>query len=129
MIRRIAQWFSDRRDWAGDHEAAWQGMTSPGAGGLSRFQHDCENALAAMLTTSGRTLTERTVSGSAAEPYVTGKVSDSALTIWIYTDQVNVDGPELDARFEQWDARTPHDLIAQFCALVAQQLEVHSPAV
>lgn len=129
MLVRIARWFRDRAQWARHHKAAWDGMLTPEANGLSRFQAACESALTATLATRQRTLIERSIGGSATEPYVTARVSDSLLTVWIYLDQANVEGPGLDARYEQWDARTPQELIDQFCARVVRQLELASPAV
>ena len=129
MFGRVVKWVRDRGEWSRSHRTAWAGMAAIGPSGLSEFQVQCETGLRRALSASGRSLTDRRVH-KAAEPYISASISQSSFQVWIYVDQVNFEAPNVDRRFEEWDAISPAALIDDACSLLLRDLErTSSPAV
>lgn len=111
MFSRLQDWYREHKAWKRDHAATWAGWTESGASGLSRFQEACEPAIQAALSSDGRDYVEREViPTSEGWSAVYGKISDTAIEIWLYPDGVGFLGDGIDVRLEEWDARTPEEL-------------------
>lgn len=123
MLTRLLQWNRQRRQWNRDHAAAWAGQNVPGASGLSLFQERCEAEVAALLQSRGLTLKGRVVKGDL-ERYLHAHLADTPWEVWIYTDQAQLSGPgNATVNLEQWDARTPDELIHTFLVHVSRSLD------
>jgi hypothetical protein len=64
------------------------------------------------------------VTQEGEEPYVHGRLGTTPWVVWIYLDQAQLSGPgPAAANLEQWDARTPDELIEKFLGRVRQALD------
>ncbi len=84
---------------------------------LTRFQTKCETELIEALKRVGRHLVERRLEG-ISEIYVRAKVSETELTVFIYEDEANVQGPQTDLRFEAPDYDSGKELTRDFVSNV-----------
>jgi hypothetical protein len=74
------------------------------------------------LATVGHTLCNRVVHKTRSQQFVSADISDTQLEVWIYPDQINLGGGEVDKRFEEWDAASPAELIEIFCQTMLKHL-------
>jgi hypothetical protein len=112
----ILSWLRRTKQWNADHRAAWKGMSDSHDGKLSRFQEIARDALDAACKRGGLPApTHELQLAGTQEPYLTGTLTDGR-RYWIYTDGAGVE----DQRLEEWDFRTPEELIAAFLADVSQ---------
>jgi hypothetical protein len=112
----LLSWLQRTKKWNADHRAAWAGMSDSHNGMLSRFQELARDALDAECKTRGlpSPAHELQLAGTN-EPYLTGTLTNGR-RYWIYSDGAGVE----DQRLEEWDFRTPEELIAAFLADVPQ---------
>jgi len=116
--RRLVAWFRNLGGWRREHVAAWSGWNQPQQKGLSRFQRECESAVAAALIGVGSQLrhrSEKRIEGGS-ECQVTATLGDTGVTIWLYADSASLTGAGTDALFEEWSVRTPEELIQEVAA-------------
>ncbi len=108
MLSRIRRFVRDEKQWHSDHRSSWSGMVEPGPDGMTQFQGECERAIVETLSDRGLSLRERTVEGDS-ERFVVAQVPELSATVWIYSNQTDIDAPGQELRLEQWDTRTPED--------------------
>jgi hypothetical protein len=121
MLRNLLTWNRRRRKWNTEHESAWRGVSvHSGEDRLSPFQRDCEGALESALSGIGCQLVERVVEMPAGNEYIAAKVASTDVRAWIHDDTAGFDAPAGSRRFEEWDYRTPADLITDFCEHVVR---------
>ena len=113
MIKRLWSWITNERKWHREHHAAWELARIPGPDGFSPFQKECERRLNEALAEVGSAVVDRTIAGET-DRYVTGKLRNTQVEIWIYLDGAQLSGPDLDFRLEDWDARTPDELCTEY---------------
>ena len=122
-IDRLVQWNRRRRQWNAEHVAAWAGYDVPGESGLTPFQVRCEALLSAQLADRGVRLTARCVDDTQGG-HVRAQLGDSGWQVAIYGDGAELTGPDTgSSSVEQWDARTPDELIAIFLHRVSGVLD------
>ena len=122
MLGRLFAWMRRQREWTRAHTIAWKGAAGPGRDGYSSFQVECEAAISMKLATVGRVLLDRVVHKAHSVQFVSATISGTQLEIWIYADQVNLGGREVDRRFEEWAAVSPAELIQEFCRTMMEHL-------
>jgi len=98
------------------HEQAWQPMRVHDSAGLTAFQVLCEQRLAEAIKTTGRKVQPMTDRGKPMlELWIELSIEGTPLTMGVYPDGAGIWGPKIDDRFEEWDARTPDELIEIIC--------------
>lgn len=120
-IDGLLQWNRRRRQWNAEHIAAWAGYDVPGESGLTPFQVRCEALLTEELTRRGVRLAARCLDDTLGG-HVRAQLGHSGWSIAIYRDGAQLNGPEAVVVVEQWDARTPNDLITIFLGHVDRVL-------
>jgi hypothetical protein len=97
-----------------EHQEAWREATQPAFDLLSQFQYDAWAALrrefpGVELVTSGKT-----------EPFLTGNIPGTAVQIFIYLDQAEINAGEFLFSAEHYDFDSPPELINSFIAAAKQ---------
>ena len=105
-------------------------MRGRNADGLTPFQVLCERRVleavgAVGVKLAGREVSSTTYGGTSIDETLSITVPDYQIVKWsidgtplsigIYPDGAGIWGPKLDDRFEEWDARTPEELIDYVC--------------
>lgn len=85
---------------------------------LNEFQRQCEARLVALLAKEGAVLVDRAVQG-VSESYIVATISGTELHVWIYEDEAEVSGGEIDYRFERQDYDTQEALMKDFLDTVS----------
>lgn len=121
MWKRFRRWLADNRDWNRQHRQAWSGVTSPGPGGLSVFQERCESALTREIRSAGLAIVERTIQPlERNETLLYIRLTPGDLDVWICSAGAQFGYRTGDVRLEEWDARTPDELISEVTAGVVK---------
>jgi hypothetical protein len=89
---------------------------------LTEFQQQCEAQLTAMLHSRNRKLAGRRIEG-VHEAYIVARISGTALTVFIYGNEAQIQGPGVDVRLEWQDYDGPDDLRHAFLERVEECLE------
>ena len=108
---RLPDWFPGVR-WNRRHDEAWAPELVQDESGFTVFAREAESSIAKKLYEIGAKVDERVVEEGKGfegrrELFVTLKVIQPSIMIYIYEDQVDVVGPSVEMRVEQWDALTP----------------------
>lgn len=112
----LFSWIQRRRNWHREHIAAFSAATQLESDGLSRFQHDALFALAEFVAPD---LFGRVAMTKERGAYLVAELGESGAELYVYPNGASILGQEPDLRFEEWDYRTPEDLLAavvQHCA-------------
>jgi hypothetical protein len=121
MFKRLRTWFQRERQWHRDHVETWAGWTTAEPDGLCRFQRTCEAAVATALNELGVSLHERrVVETKEGWKYVHFLLSPTELEFWLYCDTVEFTGRKLHRRLEEWDHRTPEDMVTKVVELALE---------
>ena len=106
--------------WHRDHRKAWLGFTTPGTDGLTRLQQELRNRLAESLQLSGQATGEWKSLESQPPRTIHSDVLGTGFRVWLDPDSAAF-GQRLrrgeivpDRVYEEWDFRTPADLVALF---------------
>ena len=85
-------------------------------------QRECENEVCNSLPAVGSGLQARSVEAMEGTQgsYIHARIQNSEFEFWLYTDTVCFTGPDVDWRAEEWDARTPDELIQRVLAQAIQ---------
>lgn len=75
-----------------------------------------------LLGSRGRRLENRT-QGGKSESYVQATISGTPLEVWIYDDEAQLQGPDIDERFEAADFRNAEALRRAFLMRAIELLE------
>ena len=118
MLSRVLGWFKEQKAWKADHIRTWAGMTELDSNGISKFQ---KNAISA-LEQQGVHLDFKRVGES--EAYFLASIPSTEIDVYIYGDGAQVSGNENLLRAEEWDYRTPNDLIQELVSVICK----HVPA-
>lgn len=123
VFRILRAWFRENREWHQNHIQAWTGYTVPESDSFTRFQRECEAALASHLSSSGFHLADRTVTTerfdrTRSEQVIFAQVAASDVEMWIISDGAQIGGAGIDCRFEEWGSLTPQELTDEFSATV-----------
>lgn len=112
MLKRITKWFSESREWHRQHIEAWSGWTEPSQNNLSRFQIECEAAMSNALLEVGSRFTDRVVTPlKSGDSELKVALWNTSYEVWLYSDSISSKGKGGEFWLEEWDARTPRELI------------------
>ena len=110
------------------HESVWAPARVVDASGLSHFQRLAESEIVTALTADSFRLTERfhhNAGHADKGPFLEAKISDTPLTVWIYIDGGGISGPNVDRRFEDWDAASPELLASELASTAVTLARQH----
>jgi hypothetical protein len=112
MMRGVRDMIPGRGSRSGDDLITMETLTD--------FQRRCEQALDARLRRQGVEARGRTI-GGVSERFIRLLVAD--LTVYIYADGADIQGPGTDDRFERPDHRDLDGLCAAFAERVMQLVD------
>ena len=117
---RLPDWFPGAR-WNRRHEEAWAPELVQDEEGFTVFAREAESSIAKKLKELGAMVDARVVEEGKGfegrrELFVTLRVNRPSIMIYISEDQVDVVGPGVEVRVEQWDALTPLEARAKALA-------------
>jgi len=104
----ILAWFLRERQWRRDHIAAFSVVTQEETDGLTVFQHQ---ALSAVSRCVGTERFQRFAMEKEQGSYLTVPLDSIGAELYIYPNEAAIFGAKPYAWFEEWDYRTPDDLL------------------
>ena len=107
MLNRVFDWFMKRREGTADHKREWLGLTEPDANGVTRFQR----MVLSHLETATPDL--EFVRKGISEAYFIATIPDSKINVFVFPDGVQVVKNRHLLRAEEWDYRTPAEMIEE----------------
>jgi len=134
MLRRIVNWFQERRQWERDHVAAWSAFVEPDATGLTKWQHFARREIESTLRANGVDPSEwqqRTFATPAStarekqERYLFLEVPERDVWVYVYLNQANIAavGGTNEFMFEEWSSQTPAELASKVCNALEVRLQ------
>ena len=105
MFSRITRWLKEQRAWHTEHEAAWKPLIAVGADRLTPFQHKCQAAFLKAIPSLGFE------QGGEKERYLVAALPGTASKVYIYENGSNIHEAGRDFIAEEWDFKTPDELI------------------
>ncbi len=117
MIRKLLQWINRRKEWHADHLKTWDGMSVLDPTGVSKFQ---STALAS-LQGHGIQLPFKQVGSS--EKYLLASIPGSEIDVYLYVNGAQVVGEHNILVAEEWDFRTPDELIQELVRVVGTVIQ------
>ena len=112
----VLAWFGRQREWKRDHIAAFSAATYELADGLTLFQHEALSAVAGFVAPD--TFTRVAMAKKDGE-YLVAQLGERGAELYIYPNEAGIFGTKPHTWFEEWDFRTPSDLLqalVQECA-------------
>ena len=119
MLGCVFDWWRESRQWRHDHLSAFSTVGGIDGNGLTTFQNQCLNAVSIYLPASSF---ER-ITGKDNMVYLKAPIGNSGVQLFIYETEAGMHGPFLDRLFEEWDFRTPADLITEVTTTLKAQLK------
>jgi len=110
----VLQWFGKQRQWRQEHIAAFAAVAGMQSDGLTLFQHRSLVALSGIVAPESF---RRVAMNSEPGVYLLAPIGTKGRELYIYPNEASIFGTKPHAWFEEWDYRTPEDLIS---ALVAE---------
>lgn len=104
----LVAWFQEQRAWRRDHIAAFTIAVQRQADGLTLFQHQ---ALAAVATFVPSGLFKRSAMDKGEGIYLSAPLGSRGFELYIYPNDAAIFGAKPHAWFEEWDYRTPSNLL------------------
>lgn len=105
----LIAWFQQQGQWRRDHIAAFSIATQLEADGLTRLQHDALSAVARFVAPA---LFKHVAMDKGGGTYLVAALGSSGAELYIYPNEAAIFGRKPHAWFEEWDYRTPEDLLA-----------------
>jgi hypothetical protein len=118
MFSRFTQWLKEQRRWHKDHETAWAPVIAVGADGLTPFQHKCQAAFVKAIP--GLAFEQ----GGEKERYLVAGLPGTASKVYIYENGSNIHEPKHDFIAEEWDFKTPDELIQAVVSEAARRVAI-----
>jgi len=113
MLHRLSNWLQAQRAWKNDHVRTWHGLTSLDENGVSQFQRNC------LLAIESLPLSLEFKQMGTSEAYFVSLIPNTNIEIFLYIDGAQVVGDHNIFRAEEWDFRTPDDLIQALTTTVS----------
>ena len=110
----IRAWFERQRQWRREHIAAFAAVADKHDDGLTAFQHNAISALATLV--EANSYLRRVMPDDLGECLI-APLGNNGAVLWIYVTDAGIFGVKPHSWFEEWDYRTPDDLLK---ALVAE---------
>jgi hypothetical protein len=112
MFGWISGWFRRQREWHADHKRAWAGQTEVDASGTSQFQR----TVLAHLETAAPVLVFNKEGGQ--EAFFVAPIPNSNINVFVFPDGIQVLGKKFLMRSEEWDHRTPGEMIDELISVL-----------
>jgi len=112
FLSRLMALRRERRAWKADHSATWPPASAVGFDGTSSFERLCDQKLRVEIANRGLTIVE-IVRTSEGYPYISYEVPGIGARIFVYNDQVEIATHKSHLILEQWDTRTPDEMVAR----------------
>ena len=101
-------WFRSERQWHRDHVAAFAAATQEEPDGLTVFQHQALSAVAQFVPPERF---KRIPMDTEKGEYLLAPLGSRGAGLYIYPNEAAIFGAKPYAWFEEWDYRTPGDLL------------------
>jgi hypothetical protein len=129
MTNPILKWWQDQKQWRADHLRAFEIVKAKGADGLTVFQRD----LASVLSAAPFNLKFELGNSEDGDQYLWGNVEKSDVKVYVYEKECGYFTGEKWFIFEEWDFRTPDELVNKFISElrhhISPNLPLHTDAV
>ncbi len=91
---------------------------------MNEFQRTLETNLMKLVSGKGLYLVDRLVhqSTETGEIFISARIAGTFIEVWIYDEEAQFGGGEIDCRFESPDYDTPEELISAFLASLENYL-------
>ena len=112
----VVAWFRRQRQWHRDHIAAFSAVTQRQSDGLTAFQHQALASVARSVTAEHF---KRVTMDEHSGEYLVAALGNRGAKLYIYPNEAAIFGTKPHSWFEEWDYRTPADLVealAKECA-------------
>lgn len=106
MFARIRKWFREQRAWHAAHKTAWALVTRLEADELTPFQHECTEAL--LKAIPGLKFDKNK---GEKESYLVADLPSANAKVYVYLNGSNIHEKGKDFIAEEWDFKTPQELI------------------
>jgi hypothetical protein len=104
----VITWFKKQRQWRRDHVAAFSAAMQRQADGLTLFQCQAISALSRLVPAASF---QRSVMSKGHGEYLLAPIGHSGAELYVYPNEAAILGAKPYAWFEEWDYRTPEDLL------------------
>lgn len=106
MLKKFIAWREEHRAWRRDHISSFRAAAVKDESGLTAFQTECARRLSAYVAPNAF------VRDSGANGVgLSARVHGTGAELNIFDLETNIYGDGHDIRFEEWNFRTPEDLI------------------
>ena len=116
MLGRVINWWRDSRQWRRDHILAFSQARKKSQDGLTLFQNKCLTAVATYVPQGSF---ER-VTHPDGTLCLVAPLDTQGTRLFIYDVEAGIYGQSGDLRYEEWDFRSPEDLISTIVRAVAE---------
>lgn len=104
----LLAWIRRERQWRRDHVAAFMAATRKHADGLTVFQHEALSAVAQFVAPERF---RRIAMDKGNHEYLVAPLGTRGAELYIYPNDAAIFGAKPYAWFEEWDYRTPAELL------------------
>lgn len=115
----LLRWIADQRRWRQEHVAAFEAVSQLRPDGLTAFQHRALGAVARFVSADKFT---RVPMDQEPGVYLLAPLGASGFELYIYPNEASVFGRKPHAWFEEWDYKTPDELLAALADECARRL-------
>jgi hypothetical protein len=119
MLGRIVSWWQRHGAWRREHVDTFAQVSVADADGITPFQHRVVEAVAFAIPTNAF---ESKVHADGTT-YLVASLPERTSQLFVYDTEAAILGDGGDAHFEEWDYRTPDDLIR---SVIAHVRKVHA---
>ncbi len=109
MLARLFSRWRNARQWRREHVESFARVATPNEEGVTPFQAQC---LAAVDSIVSRGAFQVAVHSDGTR-YFVAPIPGTTAELFVHDTEAGIHGPSLDWRFEEWDYRTPEELVAK----------------
>ena len=106
----LIAWFRKERRWRRDHIAAFLAVSHKHSDGLTIFQHEAMSAVASFVPPENF---KRLAMKDGSSEYLVAPLGAKGADLLIYENEAAIFGAKPYAWFEEWDYRTPAELLEE----------------
>jgi hypothetical protein len=104
----VIAWFRKQRQWQRDHFIAFSAVVQTQADGLTLFQRHAISAVGRFVSPESF---QRSAMGANQGDYLSAPLGRNGAELYIYPNEAAILGAKPYAWFEEWDYRTPDELL------------------
>ena len=114
MLERIVSWWQQRGAWRREHVEAFARVSVADAEGITQFQRRVIEAVAFAIPSGSFELKVH----ADGTNYLVAPLPKTSAQLFVYDTEAGIFGGGEEVHFEEWDYRTPEDLIGNVVAYV-----------